>query len=90
MEVRYTARFNRDLGRIRERRVAQSVEEAIDALKAANWLAEVPGVTRLANRGARYRMRIGEYRMIMLGDDEGLILERLLHRREVYSRRGRG
>ena len=90
MEVRFTTQFNRDVGRIRERRVAQSVEEAIDTLKAANRLTEVPGITRLVDRGPRYRMRIGEYRLIMLMDDEGLILERLLHRREAYGRRGRG
>ena len=82
--------FNRDLGRIRDRRIAQSVEQAIDTLKAANRLTEVPGITRLVNRGLRYRMRIGDYRLVMLMDDEGLILERILHRRDVYGRRGRG
>ena len=59
MEVRLTTRFNRDLGRIRDRQVAQSVEQAINTLKVANRLTEVSGVTRLVNRGARYRMRIG-------------------------------
>ena len=90
VEVRLTTQFNRELGRIRDRRVAQSVEQAIDTLKAANQLIEVAGVTRLVNRGPRYRMRIGDYRLIMLMDDEGLTLERLLHRREAYGRRGRG
>ena len=90
MEVRLTTRFNRDLGRIRDRQVAQSVEQAINTLKVANRLTEVSGVTRLVNRGARYRMRIGDYRLVMLMDDDGLILERFLHRREVYGRRGRG
>ena len=46
MDVRFTARFNRDLERIRDRQVAQSVEQAIDALKAANRLTEVAGVSR--------------------------------------------
>ena len=90
MEVRFTTQFNRDLGRIRDRRVAQSVEQAIDTLKAANRMTEIPGVTRLVNRGPRYRMRIGDYRLVMRRDDDGVILERFLHRGEVYGRRGRG
>ena len=89
MDVRFTARFNRDLQRIRDRQVAQSVEQAIDALKAADRLTDVAGVSRLVNRGPRYRMRIGDYRLVMLLDGEGLILERILHRREVYGRRCR-
>ena len=89
MDVSFTARFNRDLERIRDRQVAQSVEQAIDTLKAANQLTDVAGVSHLVNRGPRYRMRIGDYRLVMLLDGEGLILERILHRREVYGRRGR-
>ena len=89
MDVRFTARFNRDLERIRDRQVAQSVEQAIDTLKAANRLTDVAGVSHLVNRGPRYRMRIGDYRLVMLLQGEALILERILHRREVYGRRGR-
>ena len=89
MDVRFTTRFNRDLERIRDRQVAQSVEQAIDTLKAADRLTEVAGVSHLVNRGSRYRMRIGDYRLVMLSEGEGLILERILHRREVYGRRGR-
>ena len=89
MQVRFTTQFNRDLGRIPDRRVAQSVEQAIDTLKAANRLTEVPAVPWPVNRALRYRMRLGDYRLVMLMDDEGLILEGFLHRREVYGRRGR-
>ena len=89
MDVRFTTRFNRDLERIRDRQVAQSIEQAIETLKASNRLTEVAGVSRLVNRGPRYRMRIGDYRLVMLSEGDALILERILHRREVYGRRGR-
>ena len=89
MDVRFTARFNRDLERIRDRQVAQSVEQAIETLKAANRLTDVVGVSHIVNRGPRYRMRIGDYRLIILSEGDALILERILHRREVYGRRVR-
>ncbi len=66
MEVRYTTGFDRDLTRLRDRLLKLRVNEAIDELKAAFRLADVSGVRRLTGVGPRYRIRIGDYRLIIL------------------------
>ena len=85
MEIRYHAQFNRDLRRLRNPSLAQSIEQIISELKAASSLTDVIGVRRLRGQGRHYRSRIGEYRLgITQDDDTTIILRRLLHRSEIY------
>ena len=84
MEVRYHAQFNRDLRRLRNQSLAQSIEQIISELKAASSLTDVRGVRRLRGEGRHYRIRIGEYRLGITQDDATIILRRLLHRSEIY------
>ena len=86
MEVRYTARFNRDLSQLRNRQLALLVNEVIDDLKAASQLTEVAGVRHLTNVGSRYRIRIRNYRLVFLMEGNIAYLERFLHRGEIYRR----
>lgn len=84
MEIRYHVQFNRDLRRLRNPSLAQSVEQIISELKAASSLIDVRGVIRLRGEGLHYRIRIGEYRLGITQDGNGIILRRLLHRSEIY------
>ena len=84
MEIRYHAQFNRDLRRLRNQSLAQSIEQIISELKAASSLTDVRGVRRLRGEGRHYRIRIGEYRLGITQDGDTIILRRLLHRSEIY------
>ena len=84
MEIRYHARFNRDLRRLRNPSLAHSIEQIISELKAASNLADVRGVRRLRGGGHHYRIRIGDYRLGITQDGDAIILRRFLHRSEIY------
>ena len=84
MEIRFTVRFNRDLARLRDRKLALQVNEAIDDLKAASQLTEVSGVRRLTGVGPRYRIRIRNYRLVFLMEGNIAYLERFLPRAQIY------
>ena len=84
MEVRYTARFNRDLSQLRDRQLALQVNEVIDNLKAASQLTEVAGVRHLTGVGSRYRIRIRNYRLVFLMEGNIAYLERFLPRDQIY------
>ena len=84
MELRYHAQFNRDLRRLRNPALAQSIEQIIAELKAASSLTEVRGVRRLRGEGRHYRIRIGEHRLGITQDGDTIILRRFLHRSQIY------
>ncbi len=85
MEVRYHPRFNRDLGRIRDRALSSSVERVIEELKAAaSNITEVRNVAKMAGWERHYRIRIGDYRLGLEMDGDVAVLVRFRHRREFY------
>ena len=69
MEIRFTVRFNRDLAQLRDRQLALQVNEVINDLKAASQLTEVAGVRHLTGVGSRYRIRVRNYRLVFLVED---------------------
>ena len=89
MNLEPTRLFRRDVRQLGSAQVRRQLEQVIQELTEANNIEEVSGVSRMTARGRHYRIRIGNYRLVMLSEGEGLILERILHRREAYGRRGR-
>ena len=84
MEVRYHRRFDRDLGRIRDRALSRSVEQVIEELKAASNITDVRNVVKMVGWERHYRIRVGNYRLGLEMDGDVAILTRFRHRREFY------
>ena len=84
MKVIFTKQFNKDVGRIKDKRVAYSVESAIHAVKLANKLSEINNLKKLTGYGNAYRIRTGDYRLGIFVSDEVVEFSRFLHRKEIY------
>ncbi len=73
--------------RLRDEAMRRRVERTIEELEAADALSELSGVRRLnTERGHDYRMRIGEYRLVMEVEGGTAVMVRFGHRRDVYRR----
>ena len=84
MEVEFRTSFTRDLRRIQSTQVRQRVLRKIEELEAASAIEEVSGTRRLTADGRHYRIRIGDYRLGIIMEDDVAVLVRFLHRREIY------
>ncbi len=89
MEIRYAARFHRDLEGLRNGNLNRQVEQLIGDLKAAANLLEIRGVERLTARGRQYRIRVGAYRVLASSEANAVTLLTVRHRRDAYPRGGR-
>jgi mRNA interferase RelE/StbE len=69
------------------RRHRRTYERVIAAIRELVHAPRPPGARKLSGRES-YRIRIGDYRVIYLVDDEELIVTVLGvgHRREIYDR----
>jgi mRNA interferase RelE/StbE len=85
MRVRYRPRFDRELRRTRNAAVRCRVESAIEDVKAASTVSEIPGIERMRARGRFYRIRVGKYRIGVEVEGDVAILVRFGHRSEIYS-----
>ncbi len=84
MRVEFRESFLKDLGSIRDKKLARKVRETIESLEAAKSLLSVSNIKKLRGEKGYYRLRIGEYRLGILLEDEITILVRFLNRKDIY------
>jgi len=84
MKVVFTKQFNKDIGKIKDRRIASLVESAIVTVKLSSKLSEINNLKKLTDYNNAYRIRIGDYRLGIFVDDEAIMFTRFLHRKEIY------
>ena len=53
-------------------------------LEQTPLLYDLPNVKRLTSDGPYYRIRIGDYRLGLVVEDDTITVVRFLHRRDIY------
>lgn len=80
--------FKSDLSRLLDPAARRRARHALATIQAAPALSAIPNLRRLRGGGGipHYRMRVGNYRLGLTLDGDVAVLERYLHRREIYRR----
>lgn len=84
MQLLYRRSFVKDLKKIRSKKVRQEVAVVLASLEQSVTLSDVQHIKRLSSDGPYYRVRIGDYRLGMVVEDDTITIVRFLHRREIY------
>jgi mRNA interferase RelE/StbE len=87
LKLQFRASFERDLRKIRDPAVLGRIAEVVEGARRAGTVMEIPGIRRLAvpvGEGALYRIRVGDYRIGCVVDEDTITFVRCLHRREIY------
>jgi mRNA interferase RelE/StbE len=84
VKVRYEASFEKDLRKVKEKRLLRRVKEVIDEVKKADDLLAIKSLKKLKGYETFYRVRIGDYRIGIEVVKDEVIFTRILHRRDVY------
>lgn len=61
------------------------MKEAIQQVEAADTLRELPSVTKLSGASNFYRIRVGDYRIGVVVEEDRVEFVRCLHRRDIYQ-----
>lgn len=84
MKVSFEASFARDLKKIKNKALLQSIEQTITEVKAATTLTEIKSLGKLRGYPTFFRIRIGDYRIGLEVLNDEIIFVRVLHRKEIY------
>ncbi len=84
MKVEFRRSFTRDLRKLRNRQLSKRIREVIEQLEDIDSLQEISGVKNLRGSENYYRIRIGDYRIGLLLEDDIVTLVRFLHRKDIY------
>lgn len=84
MNTEFTASFAKDLRRLSDQRVLKQVEQAIRAVETAETLVEIQHLKKLQGAANCYRIRVGDYRIGFIVEENVVRLIRCLHRKDMY------
>jgi len=80
MRVEVTRSALKDLKRINDP-YRQKIKEAVNKLQS---FPDLPQIKQLTNHVPKYRMRVGDYRILFDVERDLLTVARILHRQESY------
>jgi mRNA interferase RelE/StbE len=84
VQVIFRRSFAKDLRKIRRKALRQAVQAVIEQIEQSTTLYDLSNVKHLTSEGPYYRIRIGDYRLGLLVEDDTVTIVRFLHRREIY------
>ncbi|WP_129628276.1 type II toxin-antitoxin system RelE family toxin [Candidatus Oscillochloris fontis] len=84
MKLIFRRSFAKDLKKIRKNTLRQEVQTVLEQIEQSTSLHDIPNLKHLTNEGPYYRIRIGDYRLGLLVEDETITIVRFLHRRDIY------
>jgi mRNA interferase RelE/StbE len=84
LNVEFRGSFVSDLRSIRDQSLKRRVQEVIELVERADTLQEIGGIRKLRGGDQYYRVRIGDYRLGLILDEDTVIFVRFLHRKDVY------
>ena len=84
MEVEFRKSFEKDLSKLRDEALLTKIKAVILEIEDTDNLEEVSNVKKLKAEGDYYRIRVGDYRIGIILDEDVVVFVRVLHRKEVY------
>ena len=85
MILRIENSFDRDVDRIRDRKLLKQLRAFISTIKNVDTIREIPHVKKIEGYESFYRIQIGDYRLGMEAfSNREVVLLRFLHRKDIY------
>ena len=85
MKIIFRRSFAKDLKKIRRKSLRQEVQAVIEQIEQITNLYDMPNVKHLTSDGPYYRIRIGDYRLGLMMEEDTVTCVRFLHRRDIYG-----
>jgi len=85
LKVDFKKSFIRDLKRVKEMSIRHLVGETIELVERAQHTQEIKNIKKLKASERHYRIRIGDYRIGLILEDDTFIFVRFLHRKDLYK-----
>lgn len=85
MKVIYRKSFSRDLKKLRNKSILESLKNNLDTIKKCETVGDISNLKKLTGKTGFYRMRIHDYRLGLYIENDTIEIVRFLHRKDVYK-----
>ena len=84
MNTKFEASFEKDVKKVRDRTMLQTIKESILDVKQSKTIRDIANLKKLKGYETYYRIRCGRYRIGIEIIDDTVIFTRCLHRKDIY------
>jgi mRNA interferase RelE/StbE len=85
MKTAFVKSFQRDLKALKiDHQIRRRIQKKIEEVEAASGLDELSSLKKLTGGENYYRIRVGDYRIGIVVEEDTVVFVRCLHRREIY------
>jgi len=85
MKVSVQSSFEKDVLKIKDKKLAKQLNRAIGIFENCKSLSEIPNLKKIKSKGSYYRLRLGSYRLGFKIEKETIVLLRFMDRKEIYK-----
>jgi len=85
MEVTYLKSLEKDLKKIKDKKLLQSLANVFVKLEETKTLFEISGVIKMVGHSDAYRIRVGDYRLGVFYSEEIVTIARFIKRGDIYK-----
>lgn len=84
MNAQFRASFAKDLRRIKNKELLNRIKQTIEQIEKAQSQQSITNLKKLKGGTNYYRIRIGEYRIGLIIEEDTATFVRCLNRKEIY------
>ena len=85
MRVEFRKSFIKDLKKIKNSKLRQKIKSVIEKVENADSIRQINNLKFLKGEDNNYRIRVGDYRIGVIIENDVVRFVRFLHRKEVYK-----
>lgn len=85
MELEFHNSFSKDIDKLKDKAVKNTLIELINSMKMAKSLNAIPNVKKLKGAKNFYRIKVGDYRLGIEYSNTRVIFKRFLLRKDIYK-----
>ena len=86
MNFEFEKAFVKDFRKVRSKELASSISEAIKQVSEASSPGEILNLKKLTGYKSAFRIRIGDYRIGVIIENNTVTFVAFAHRKEIYKR----
>lgn len=84
MNIEFKSSFAKDLQKIKDRKVKAQVIQVIEQVEHAEELQDIRNIKKLHGVDNYYRIKLGDFRVGLIVENEIVIFVRFMHRKDIY------
>ena len=85
MQILFTTRFEKDIRKLKDKKIAANIEEIILAVKIASGIADIHSLKKLKGFQNAYRIKIGDYRIGLFISGNTAEFACFMNRKDIYK-----